>query len=134
MAAAVLLAAENRFASEELRLERGCSVAPANPLTPLMGWSSWNTFAEHISEDIILGVAQAMATNGLKDAGYVYVNIDDGFFNGHGPDGRLRFNPTRFPNGMKGTVGIIGPRRMDYERVVDVLRHMMEQLDDLYKQ
>ena len=104
MAAAVLLAAENRSTSEELRLERGCSVAPANPLTPLMGWSSWNTFAEHISEDIILGVAQAMATNGLKDAGYVYVNIDDGFFNGHGPDGRLRFNPTRFPNGMKGTV------------------------------
>ena len=37
-------------------------------------------------------------------------------------------------DGMKGTVGIIGPRRMDYERVVDVLRHMMEQLDDLYKQ
>jgi hypothetical protein len=32
------------------------------------------------------------------------VNIDDGFFNGHGPDGRLRFNPARFPNGMKGTV------------------------------
>ena len=36
-------------------------------------------------------------------------------------------------DGMKGTVGIIGPRRMDYERVVGVLRHMMEQLDDLYK-
>ena len=37
-------------------------------------------------------------------------------------------------DGMKGTVGIIGPRRMDYERVVDVLHHIMEQLDDLYKQ
>ena len=37
-------------------------------------------------------------------------------------------------DGMKGTVGIIGPRRMDYERVVSVLRHIMEQLDDLYKQ
>ena len=37
-------------------------------------------------------------------------------------------------DGMKGTVGIIGPRRMDYERVIDALRHMMEQLDDLYKQ
>ena len=36
-------------------------------------------------------------------------------------------------DGMKGTVGVIGPRRMDYERVVGVLRHMMEQLDDLYK-
>ena len=37
-------------------------------------------------------------------------------------------------DGMKGTVGIIGPRRMDYERVVNVLQHIMEQLDDLYKQ
>jgi heat-inducible transcriptional repressor len=36
-------------------------------------------------------------------------------------------------DGMKGTVGIIGPRRMDYERVVGVLRNIMQQLDDLYK-
>ena len=73
-------------------------------LRPLMGWSSWNTFAVDISEEVICGVAAAMATNGLRDAGYVYVNIDDGFFNGHGPDGILRFHPTRFPNGLKGTV------------------------------
>ena len=79
-------------------------VAPANPLTPLMGWSSWNTFALDISEEIIVGVARTMATNGLKTAGYVYVNIDDGFFDGHGADGRLRMHPVRFPNGMKGTV------------------------------
>ena len=79
-------------------------VEPANPLTPLMGWSSWNTFALEISEDIIVGVARTMATNGLKAAGYVYVNIDDGFFYGHGADGRLRIHPRRFPNGLKGTV------------------------------
>ena len=35
--------------------------------------------------------------------------------------------------GMRGTVGIIGPKRMDYEKVVGILRHMMSQLDDLYK-
>lgn len=91
-----------------LRAERLLSLARQNrgssAKTPLMGWSSWNTFAEHISEDIILGVAKTMATNGLKDAGYVYVNIDDGYFNGHGSDGRLKFNPKRFPNGLKGTV------------------------------
>lgn len=85
-------------------LERAKPIKHANPMTPLMGWSSWNTFAEHISEEIIVGVAKSMSTNGLKEAGYVYVNIDDGFFNGHGLDGRLRFNPVRFPNGMKGTV------------------------------
>ena len=94
---------EMRTRAERL-LERGRPVAPANPLTPLMGWSSWNTFALDISEEIIVGVARTMATNGLKAAGYVYVNIDDGFFDGHGEDGRLRMHPQRFPNGMKGTV------------------------------
>ena len=78
--------------------------APDGELRPLMGWSSWNAFAVDISEEIIVGTASVMATNGLKDAGYVYVNIDDGFFNGHGEDGRLKFHPTRFPDGMKGTV------------------------------
>ena len=91
-------------ARAERLLALGAPVSPANPKTPLMGWSSWNTFGVDISEEIILGIARAMATNGLKEAGYVYVNIDDGFFWGHGPDGRLRFHPERFPNGMKGTV------------------------------
>lgn len=35
--------------------------------------------------------------------------------------------------GMKGTIGIIGPKRMDYDKVVGALRSMMNQLDDLYK-
>jgi hypothetical protein len=73
-------------------------------IRPLMGWSSWNTFGVDISEDIILDTARAMATNGLKAAGYTYVNIDDGFFWGHGEDGILRFHPKRFPNGMKPVV------------------------------
>lgn len=37
---------------------------------PLMGWSSWNTFTVDISEDRIVSIAEAMATNGLKEAGY----------------------------------------------------------------
>ena len=71
-------------ARAEKLLARARPVAPANPLTPLMGWSSWNTFALDISEETIVGVSRTMATNGLKAAGYVYVNIDDGFFDGHG--------------------------------------------------
>ncbi len=35
--------------------------------------------------------------------------------------------------GMKGTIGIIGPKRMDYDKVVGTLKTMMHQLDDLYK-
>ncbi len=71
---------------------------------PLMGWSSWNTFRVNISPDIILGVARVMATNGLKTAGYTYINTDDGFFGGRDKDGKLLFHKERFPNGLKGMV------------------------------
>ena len=35
--------------------------------------------------------------------------------------------------GMKGTVGIIGPKRMDYDKVVGILKNLMNQLETLYK-
>ena len=35
--------------------------------------------------------------------------------------------------GMRGTIGIIGPKRMDYEKVVHTLQSLRNQLDDLYK-
>jgi len=99
---------DRRIAEMTARAERylalGRNVANGDRKCPLMGWSSWNTFGVDISEEIILETARAMATNGLRAAGYLYVNIDDGFFNGHGPDGILRFHPQRFPNGMKPTV------------------------------
>ena len=36
-------------------------------------------------------------------------------------------------DGMKGTVGIIGPKRMDYDKVISTLKNMRHALDDLYK-
>ena len=36
-------------------------------------------------------------------------------------------------DGFKGTIGIIGPKRMDYENVVDALRNVKEQLSDTFK-
>ena len=35
--------------------------------------------------------------------------------------------------GMKGTIGIVGPKRMDYDKVVDTLRTIQSQLDELYR-
>ena len=42
-----------------------------------MGWNSWNKFACNIDENLIKGVADAMVETGLRDAGYVYLNLDD---------------------------------------------------------
>ena len=69
---------------------------------PTMGWSSWNTYHVDISDSLIMSQADAMALIGLKDLGYKYINIDDGFFGGRdSATGHLLVHPTRFPNGLK---------------------------------
>lgn len=75
------------------------SLHPAEP--PIMGWSSWNTYRINISEDLIKRQAEAMVSLGLKDAGYKYINIDDGFFGYRNEKGVLQTHPERFPNGVK---------------------------------
>lgn len=68
---------------------------------PMMGWASWNNYRIHINEDIIKSQVDAMYASGLMDAGYSYVNVDDGFFGGRNKEGELLFHRDRFPNGMK---------------------------------
>lgn len=75
--------------------------------TPTMGWSSWNTFALNINEQLIRHQADAMHNTGLQQAGYRYVNIDDGYWDGRGEDGHLRLNTKLFPNGMRALVDYI---------------------------
>lgn len=84
------------------------AVAQAGQIeTPVMGWSSWNTYRVNINEELIRKQADAMAALGLKEAGYRYINIDDGFFGYRDENGRLYTHPERFPNGMKGIVDYI---------------------------
>ena len=75
---------------------------------PTMGWSSWNTYRVHISDSLIMSQADAMVKLGLKDAGYKYVNIDDGYFGGRDSrTGQLLSHPKRFPNGLCPVVDYI---------------------------
>lgn len=73
-------------------------------LTPPMGWSSWNHYGPDINESVILSTIDAMERLGLKDAGYTYVNIDDGWqrYKGSRADHPLEVDPVKFPNGIKG--------------------------------
>lgn len=69
---------------------------------PPMGWNSWNTFGNDISEDLILKTADVMADEGLLDAGYKYLVIDDCWsLKERDKDGRLVPDPEKFPHGMK---------------------------------
>lgn len=83
------------------------SAQKRNFLPPTMGWSSWNTFALNINEDVICGQADEMVKLGLDKAGYKYINIDDGYWDGRGKDGNLIVNKKLFPNGMKAVADYI---------------------------
>ena len=47
-----------------------------------MGWNSWNSFANIVNSQIVQRQAKAMASNGMKEAGYEYVVIDEGWWLG----------------------------------------------------
>lgn len=68
---------------------------------PMMGWASWNNYRININEEIIKSQADAMVATGLKEVGYSYINVDDGFFGGRDKNGKLLHHPERFPSGMK---------------------------------
>jgi len=74
-------------------------------LTPPMGWSSWNTFRQNISEDLILDTAEAMKKSGLLDAGYNYINLDDCWQSSlRDKNGSFQGDLERFPNGIASLV------------------------------
>lgn len=69
--------------------------------TPPMGWSSWNTFRNHIDQDMIMEVAEAMVNSGLADAGYKYVNLDDCWQSSmRDSDGKLQGDLRTFSRGI----------------------------------
>ncbi|OUC44045.1 alpha-galactosidase [Trichinella nativa] len=81
-------------------------------LTPPMGWISWLQFGCQIdcskglkncfSEQAILDIAEHLVADGYRDAGYIYMNLDD-CWSSHRRDqnGRLMADPIRFPHGIK---------------------------------
>ena len=73
--------------------------------TPLMGWSSWNTFRNNIDHDLIMDTARAMKETGLYDAGYRYVNLDDNWHsNMRDENGEWQGELVRFPDGIPALI------------------------------
>lgn len=80
---------------------------PANglALTPPMGWNSYNKFHTDITDAQVREIADALVASGMRDAGYRYLVIDDGWEGERDAQGRLQPNP-KFPD-MKGLVDYI---------------------------
>ena len=95
--------------------------------TPPMGFNDWNAYGCNINEDVIKQTANAMATNGMRDAGYQYVNIDDCWQDGRSVagnndlkrlvgrvDGHLVADPVFFPSGMPALADYIHARGLKF--------------------
>jgi alpha-galactosidase len=65
--------------------------------TPPMGWNSWNFFAGRVTDQDIRHAADQMVATGMKDAGYIYINIDDTWEGDRDADGVLHTN-SKFPD------------------------------------
>jgi alpha-galactosidase len=82
--------------------------------TPPMGWNSWNKFACNVSEELIKSVADAIATNGMKDAGYQYVVIDDCWQVSRDENGFIVADPKQFPSGMKALADYVHSKGLKF--------------------
>jgi alpha-galactosidase len=85
-------------------------VPPAEGLapTPPMGWSSWNAFQTKITAELIEEIADAMVESGMKDVGYQYINIDDGWaLVDRDEDGTVQVDTERFPDGIAGVADTV---------------------------
>ncbi len=65
--------------------------------TPPMGWNSWNKFAGRVDDATVREIADAMVSSGMKDAGYIYINIDDTWEGDRDAQGNIQSN-SKFPN------------------------------------
>ena len=82
--------------------------------TPPMGWNSWNKFACDVNEQLIREMADAMVTSGMKDAGYVYLVIDDCWQIDRDAQGNILPDPKRFPSGMKALADYVHSKGLKF--------------------
>jgi alpha-galactosidase len=85
-------------------------------LTPPMGWNSWNTFQTKISEELIMQTADKLVASGMKDAGYIYLVLDDGWMGMQRDSltGSLVADPQKFPHGMKAVADYVHSKGLKF--------------------
>lgn len=70
-------------------------------LTPPMGWNSWNKFACNLNESVVMKTVDQLISTGLRDKGYIYVNLDDCWQISRDPlTKEIQYDKSKFPSGI----------------------------------
>ena len=89
--------------------------------TPPMGWNSWNKFAcKGLNEQVVRQTADQIASNGMKDAGYQYVNLDDCWQTSRDAQGNIVADKERFPSGIKALADYVHSKGLKLGLYTDV--------------
>ena len=91
-------------------------------LTPPMGWNSWNRFGCNVSDKLIRGMADAIVSTGMRDAGYQYVTIDDCWQVARDADGTIVADSARFPHGIKALADYVHSKGLKFGIYTDAGR------------
>lgn len=83
-------------------------------LTPPMGWNSWNHFGCNVSEQLIRDTADALASSGMRDAGYKYLVIDDCWHGARDAHGDIQADGQRFPSGIKALADYVHSKGLKF--------------------
>ena len=70
--------------------------------TPPMGWNPWNAFRTEVDEAKVVAAAEKIVRSGLADAGYRYINLDDGWWLRRDTNGRMVIRTAIFPSATTG--------------------------------
>ena len=104
------------FISVAIALSANAQKFPGLALTPPMGWNSWNTFATNINEKLVMETADMLVSSGMKEAGYIYLVLDDGWMamERDSITGNLVPDPVKFPNGIKKVVDYVHAKGLKF--------------------
>lgn len=102
--------------SVAIALSANAQKFPGLALTPPMGWNSWNTFATNINEKLVMETADMLVSSGMKEAGYIYLVLDDGWMamERDSITGNLVPDPVKFPNGIKKVVDYVHAKGLKF--------------------
>lgn len=88
--------------------------------TPPMGWNSWNTFYKNINDALIRSIADVLAEDGYRQAGYEYLIIDDCWsLKERDKNGRLAADPEKFPHGIKAVSDYVHSKGLKFGMYAD---------------